>query len=216
MLKKLVFTFMALFLILLGSGILMMGYFFNHPSSIFNAFESFTAKLTEGQSYEEIEEYFLQGLHSVDITADQTNFEIFPYKGSTLKIVLQGKVPQFEKGPFLTQKVEPDALVVEVQEPPPNNWVHININGHNNTLTTDFSMTAKVYLPYNFTKEINIESGSGHIIFHATKEKLYELELTSQTGEIKNNNPPQPTENIKPEEVGKLHLITDSGSITVQ
>ncbi len=76
MLKKLLMGFAALFLVLVGGLILMMGYVFNHPESIFDAFNSVTSKLTQGEAYEEKEEYFLQGIKNLHITSGRSALQI--------------------------------------------------------------------------------------------------------------------------------------------
>lgn len=209
-------AFAACFLILVGTGILTMGYFFNHPTSIFNAFDSFTSKLTEGEAYEETEEYFLQGIKSADIAAESTSIEVIPYDGTLLKISISGKVPHFEKGPFLVQSGDPDHLTVEIHEPVASTWVHVNINGHNSELSSDTSLNAKIYLPKNFMRDFTVTTNQGHVKVSAPKNKIYEFDLESNSGEIKNLIATDNTKILNPNEVGKMRIITNSGSILIE
>lgn len=215
MLKKLLLGFAALFFIMIGAGILTMGYFFNHPVSIFNAFQSVTSKLTEGEKYEESEEYFLQGIQTLDIQSDQSNIEIIPVKSPTLKVVLTGKVPHFEKGPFLTQSGDPNHLILAIHEPMASQWIHININGHKSNLSTESGLTAKIFLPTQFLGELNIETNKGNVNFKTSKGKYYEFDLESETGNVENKAGGELTEIINPDEVGKVRISTASGNILV-
>ncbi len=209
-------AFAACFLILVGAGILTMGYFFNHTTSIFNAFDSFTSKLTEGESYEENEEYFLQGIKAIDIISENTSVEVLPYDGTLLKIVMSGKIPHFEKGPFIIQSGDPENLIVELHEPVASTWVHININGHNSELSSDVSLKAKIYLPKNFVNDFKITTNQGPVKVFAPKDKIYEFDLESNSGEIKNLVVTDTSKILNPAEIGKIHVTTNSGNILVE
>lgn len=215
MLKKILLGFAALFLVLVGFLILMMGYVFNHPQSIFDAFNSVTAKLTQGESYQEKEEYFLQGIKSLQVVSKRARLEVFPYDGPSLKVELEGKVPHFEKGPFIAQGGDPTNLVIEVHEPMASNWIHININGQESSSRSDSSITAKIYVPKSFVNPIVIENAEGSIEINLSKNRIYELDLQSQSGKIENTSA-QSAENINPSEVSKLKALTTTGDITVK
>ncbi len=216
MLKKLLLGFAALFLVLVGSLILMMGYVFNHPESIFDAFNSVTSKLTQGEPYEEKEEFFLQGIKSLQINSGRTNLQIIPYNGPSLKIELTGKIPRFERGPFIVQGGDPSNLVLEIHEPLASNWVHINVNGHESSSVSDSSLTAKIYLPKNYVAPISIENIEGAVEVSVPKDKLYEFDLQSRTGKIDNETTGKVVEGINPAEVGKIRIMTTSGNISIK
>ncbi|HEX7672759.1 MAG TPA: hypothetical protein VF412_01240 [Bdellovibrio sp.] len=216
MLKKLLFGFAALFLILVGSLILMMGYVFNHPQSIFDAFNSVTSKLTQGEPYEEKSEFFLQGIKTLHFTSGRANLQVIPYDGPTLKMELTGKIPRFERGPFIAQGGSPTHLVLEIHEPLASNWVHININGHESSSVSDSSLLAKIYLPKTYQGEVTVENIEGSVEVLMPKGKLYEFDLQSGTGKIDNQIAGQPLEGINPAEVGKMHIVTTSGNILIK
>lgn len=216
MLKKLLFGFAALFLILVGSLILMMGYVFNHPQSIFDAFNSVTSKLTQGEPYEEKSEFFLQGIKTLHFTSGRTNLQVIPYDGPTLKMELTGKIPRFERGPFIVQGGSTTNLVLEIHEPLASNWVHININGHESSSVSDSSLLAKIYLPKTYQGEVMVENVEGSVDVLMPKGKLYEFDLQSGTGKIDNQIAGQPIEGINPAEVGKMHIVTTSGNILIK
>lgn len=216
MLKKLLLTLMALFLILVGGLILTMGYVFNHPESIFNAFNSVTAKITQGEPYEEKAEYFLQGIKDLRIYSRHSHVQILPYSENTLKIELSGKIPRFERGPFLVQGGDVSNLSLKIQEPLASNWVHININGHETSSVSDSALIAKVYMPKNFKGDITIESTEGEVEVLLPKDKLYEFELQSETGLIKNESQGRTLDGINPAEVGKMRILTTSGAISIK
>jgi hypothetical protein len=216
MIKKVFLAFLALIFVLIGTGILMMGYFFTHPSSIFNAIDSVTTKLTEGEAYEETEEYFLQGIKSLEFLTEQTNIEVLPYDEPNLKVQVSGKIPHFERGPFLLQSGEGSALAIEIKEPIANNWVHININGRNSQLSSDSRLTAKIYLPKRFLGNLTIETNEGAVKFHSSKDKMYEFDLQSVTGSIKNQEHITNLKTLNAADVGKVKITTNSGNILVE
>ena len=193
------------------------GYVFNHPESIFDAFNSVTAKLTQGQAYEENEEYFLQGINEISLKSRRTHLELVPYQGSTLKIVLAGKIPRFEQGPFIAQIDEdPSRVVVQFHEPLASNWVHININGHESSSVSDSVLNAKIYIPKTFKGLINIANVEGAVDMQAPSDKMYEFELQSNSGHIENQMEGKVFDGVKPEDVGKIKITTTSGNITIK
>ena len=216
MLKKLLLASAALFLILLGSLILMMGYVFNHPESIFNAFNSVTAKFTQGEKYEEKEEYFLQGIRQLSIKGHNSSLQVIPYNGATLKIELTGTIPRFERGPFLSQLGDGEQLAIEVHEPVASNWVHININGQENTTSSDTALSAKIYLPQTYRGVVSFTTKKGNVELLVPKEKFYQLDLQSTEGRILNELAKTIPPGIQASEVGELHISTTSGNITVK
>lgn len=216
MLKKLLLGFAALFLVLVGSLFLMMGYVFNHPESIFDAFNSVTSKLTQGEPYEEKAEFYLQGIKSLQIKANRTNIEILPYDGPSLKIELNGKIPRFERGPYIVQGGDPANLILELHEPLASNWVHINVNGHESSSVSDSSLLAKIYIPKNYVAPVAIENVEGSVQVTVPKDKLYEFDLQSGTGKIANETLGKIIEGINPEEVGKIRIVTTSGNISIK
>lgn len=214
MLKKLLLGFAALFLVLVGSLLLMMGYVFNHPESIFNAFNSVTAKLTQGEPYEEKAEFLLQGLHSLQVNSGRAHIELIPYDGPTLKLELTGKIPRFERGPFIVQGGDPGNLILEIHEPLASNWVHINVNGHESSSVSDSSLAVKIYLPKSYLAPLSIENIEGSVDVSVPKDKLYEFDLQSRTGKIENDT--KITAGINPAEVGKIRIVTTSGNISIK
>ncbi len=194
----------------------MMGYFFTHPSSIFNAIDSVTTKLTEGEAYEETEEYFLPGIKSLEFLSEQTNIEVLPYDEPNLKVQVSGKIPHFERGPFLFQTGEGSALSLEIKEPIASNWVHININGRNSQLSSDSRLTAKIYLPKRYLGNLTIETNEGEVKFFSSKDKMYEFDLQSLTGSIKNQEPSIDPKILNPANVSKVKITTNSGNILIE
>lgn len=214
--KKFLLGAAALFLVLVGSLILMMGYVFNHPDSIFNAFNSVTSKLTQGEAYEEKEEFFLQGIQTLHITSGRSHVQVLPYEGSSLKIELTGKIPRFEHGPFIVQGGDPSNLIIELHEPLASNWVHININGHESSSVSDSNLLAKIYIPKSFVAPVSIENIEGPVEVLVPKEKMYEFDLQSATGKIENETMGKSVEGINPAEVGKIKIVTTSGNISIK
>ncbi|UOF00951.1 DUF4097 family beta strand repeat-containing protein [Bdellovibrio reynosensis] len=216
MLKKLLLALAALFLVLAGSLILIMGYVFNNPDSVFNAFNTVTQKFLQGQAYEENGEFFLQGMDEIIISSRSTDVQIKTYAGSTLKLSLKGKVPRFENGPFILQTPEKNLLHVELREPLASQWIQITVNGEEHTQESDAQLVAEVFIPESFKKKITVESRNGHLHLQLPEEVLYELDLQSISGKITNNLKQKPTSDLVPQEVGQIKLQTAEGSILVE
>ncbi|XGC80354.1 hypothetical protein ACES2L_13560 [Bdellovibrio bacteriovorus] len=216
MLKKLLLALAALFLVLAGSLILIMGYVFNNPDSVFNAFNTVTQKFLQGQAYEENGEFFLQGMDEIIISSRSTDVQIKTYAGNTLKLSLRGKVPRFEKGPFIVQTPEKNILHVDLHEPLASQWIQITVNGEEHTQESDAQLVAEVYVPESFKKKITVESRNGHLHLQLPEEVPYELDLQSISGKITNNLKQKPTSDLVPQEVGQIKLQTAEGSILVE
>ncbi len=191
----------------------MMGYVFNNPDSVFKAFNSVTDKILQGQSYEENEEFFLQGMDDITITGRAGEIQVYTYDGPTLKIHLSGKVPRFERGPFIAQLAQQSQLNIELHEPLASHWIEMNINGQEYTQEDDSNLKAEIYVPVSYKKNLKIETKEGSVHLHLPQSELYELDLQSLTGKIENSIVQQPIESINPSQVGKIQVLTNQGSI---
>nr|WP_295900197.1 hypothetical protein [uncultured Bdellovibrio sp.] len=215
MLKKFLLGLGALFFILMGSLILIMGYVFNNPDSVFTAFNSVTNKIMQGQKYEENEEFFLQGMNNLTLSSRRVDLSLKIYSGNTLKVQLHGKIPRFEQGPFITQTAEKDAVHVEFHEPIASSWIQMNVNGKELTQESDAKLQADIYLPESFKNHVSIETRDGNVSLQIPKELLYELDLQSISGKIQNNVTSNPTGEVLPQNVGHIKVQTAEGAITV-
>ncbi|KYG66131.1 hypothetical protein AZI86_03455 [Bdellovibrio bacteriovorus] len=216
MLKKIFLTFIALFFILFGSLILMMGYVFNNPEKVFTAFSSMTEKFMDAQDYEEHEEFFIQGIETLKISTQAVDLNVQTYEGSSLKISLHGKVPRFDSGPYILQTPEQNGLLVELYEPQASQWIQFNVNGQEYTKESDSRLQADIYVPQSYKKTLNISSKDGSVTLKLPETAIYETDLKSASGEITNELKEKPTSNINPQEVGRIEVSTDKGSITLQ
>lgn len=216
MLKKFFLGLIALFFVLLGSLILLMGYVFNNPDSVFNAFNSVTEKIIQAQDYEEKEEFFLQGIDQITFDSRQVDLNIRTYSGTTLKILLQGQVPRFERGPFILQTTDKSALHIQFQEPMASQWLQMNINGEEVTTKSDAQLRADIYLPQSFKNKVSVETRGGHVELRLPETDLYELDLQSISGKIDNRLKQKPTSEIQPQDVGHIKIQTNTGSILVE
>lgn len=216
MLKKLFLTFIALCFILFGSLILMMGYVFNNPEKVFTAFNSMTEKFMEAQDYEETEEFFIQGIDVLKISAQRVDVNVQTYDGTSLKILLRGKVPRFDSGPYILQTPDSNALHVELHEPLASQWVQLTVNGQDYTKESDSQLQAEIYLPVSFKKQVSISTLSGAVTLNLPENAVYETNLKSVSGAIKNELKNKPTSNIQLEEVGHIEVSTETGSIMVK
>lgn len=216
MLKKIFLTIIALFFILFGSLILMMGYVFNNPEKVFTAFSSMTEKFMDAQDYEEHEEFFIEGIDSLKISTQRVDIKVQTYEGSYLKISLHGKVPRFDSGPYILQTPEQNALLVELHEPQASQWIQFNVNGQEFTKETDSRLQADVYLPLSFKKTLRINNKNGSVTLILPETAIYETDLQSISGEITNELKEKPTSNINPQEVGRIEVSTEQGSITLK
>lgn len=216
MLKKILMGLAALFFILVGGLILIMGYVFNNPESVFTAFQSVTDKFMQGQKYEEPGEFFLQGISEVSLNARHMDMVVRTHSGPTLKVLLHGKVPRFEPGPFIVQMAEKDILRVDFQEPLASNWIQMNVNGEEFTQESDSKLTADVYLPQSYKGKILIKTEEGNVTLRLPEDLFYETDLQSVSGKVTNNLKQKPTSEILPSEVGHIKIQTQSGAIFVE
>lgn len=218
MLKKILLGLVALFFILAGSLVLLMGYVFNNPESVFKVFNSVTDKILQGQEYEENEEYFLQGIETLQLASRQVDAEIYFHKGNTLKVSLRGKVPRYENGPFISQNNETSHLNIQLREPLASGWIHMNVNGEEMTQESNSDLKATVYIPESYRGHVNIETTQGHVLIHLPSDGLYETDLQSVSGKIENKVGvnEKPTSPINPNEVGHIKVRTKEGSITIE
>lgn len=216
MLKKFFLGLIALFFVLFGSLILLMGYVFNNPDSVFKAFNSVTEKFIQAQDYEEKEEFFLQGIEQINLNARHVDLHLQTYSGTTLKILLHGKVPRFEKGPFILQTANKNILHIEFQEPLASQWLQMNINGEEITTKSDSQLQADIYLPESFKNLVKLETHEGHIELRLPELNLYEIDLQSISGQIDNRLKQKPTPETQPQDVGHIKIQTTTGSILVE
>lgn len=216
MLKKLFLGLLALLFVLFGGLVVFVGYIFNNPDTIFNAINSVTNKIFEGEPHEENEEFFLQGIRRITINLKSTPIEIVTYQGSTLKISLSGKVPHFEKGPFIAQGAFGQDLQIDIHEPLASQWFQMNINGQDISKKSDSQLRVKVLLPETFTHEVVVSSNDGTVDLALSETSFYELELQSVNGKIDNSFKQKPTSNILPEDVGRIKIRTNFGAISVR
>lgn len=218
MLKKILLGLVALFFILAGSLVLLMGYVFNNPESVFKVFNSVTDKILQGQDYEENEEYFLQGIDTLQLVSRQVDTEIYFHKGNTLKVSLHGKVPRYENGPFISQNNESSSLNIQLREPLASSWIHMNVNGEEMTQESNSDLKSTIYVPEAYRGHVNIETTHGHVLIHLPSDGLYETDLQSVSGKIENKVglKEKPTSPIHPNEVGHIRVRTKEGSITIE
>lgn len=215
MLKKIFLAIIALFFILFGGLFLLMGYVFNNPEKVFNAFTNMTEKFLDGQSYEEKDEFFIQGIQSLEISARAGKVEVKTYPGSTLKIRLSGKIPRFEQGPFIQQIAEGPALNLKIHEPAASHWVQLHVNGEEITQESNSQIESEIFVPESFKGKLTVKTKTAPVKMILSSERLYEVELFSKSGEIANTLNQKPTSEVNTQEVGHIVVITDSGSIQI-
>lgn len=215
MLKKLLLAALALFLVLAGSLVLLMGYVFNNPDVVFRAFDSVTERFLQGQSHEENEEFFLQGLSEIIITSRRIEIDMRTHKGPTMKIRLHGKIPRFEQGPYILQTADADRLTIELQEPLASHWIEMNVNGQEMTQASDAQLKAEVYIPESYKKLVRVETREGKVSLHLPKDILYELDLQSVSGPIDNSLEQTADSSVEPSAVGRIQIKTVEGPIVV-
>ncbi|WP_413292675.1 DUF4097 family beta strand repeat-containing protein [Bdellovibrio sp. HCB185ZH] len=215
MLKKLIMGAIALFFIFVGSMIILIGYTVYNPNSIFTAFNKVTKHFAEGEDHKEQEEYFLQGVQTIQVQSNRMQIHVRTYNGSTLKVLVEGKAPRFEKGPFVSQITDQGVLNIELHEPMSTHWIHMNINGEEYTDESESKLEASVYLPEKYTGTVQLRSHSGDIEFVVDKNQIYEFELKSEIGKIDNHAQMNPAAATSPDQVAKIHILTTSGNITV-
>ncbi|AHI06924.1 hypothetical protein BDW_12120 [Bdellovibrio bacteriovorus W] len=213
MLKKVILGLAALFFIFIGGLILLMSYAFNNPDRIFDALTSVTDRVMQGQPYEENGEFFLQGIETLNIQSRSVPVKIFNHTGNTMKIKLQGKVPRFDKGPFIAENLLNSSLALQIQEPLASNWMNLNINGEEYSASTDSELTASIYIPESYAGKLEIGTASASIDMTIGESKIYEIEIQTKSGEIKNDYAPSaPTADAK---VSPVVLKSISGNISV-
>lgn len=213
MVKKVILGLAALFFIFIGGLILLMSYAFNNPDRIFDALTSVTDRVMQGQPYEEDGEFFLQGIETLIIQSRSVPLKIYNHSGNTMKIKLQGKVPRFDKGPFISENLLNSSLALNIEEPLASNWMNLNINGEEYSATTDSELIASIYIPESYAGSLEIGTGTGNIDMTIGTEKIYEIEIQTKSGEIKNAyNPPAPTKETK---VSPVILKSVSGNISI-
>ncbi|MGE5086534.1 MAG: hypothetical protein ACM3MG_09560 [Bacillota bacterium] len=205
---------LAIFFILVGSLILMIGYTIYNPHSIFTAFDKVTTHFTRGEPYSENGEFFLQGIKALHIKSSRMKLEIVPYSGNTLKISLDGKVPRFEHGPFILERATESEVTIELHEPIASQWIHMNINGQEVTEESNSVLVGKIYLPRSFKGSATIETDSGPVEMTLPKDQFYEFDLQSTSGKIENQAVIDSTLPV-PAEVAKIHILTTTGNITL-
>ncbi|QDK46779.1 hypothetical protein DOM22_17265 [Bdellovibrio sp. ZAP7] len=215
MLKKLIMGAIALFFIFVGSMIILIGYTVYNPNSIFTAFNKVTRHFAAGEDHKEQEEYFLQGIRTIQMRSDRMPIHVRTYNGSTLKVLVEGKAPRFEKGPFISQITEPGQLNLELHDPMSTHWIHLNINGEEYTEESDSKLEASVYLPEKYAGTLQLQSQSGDIEFVVDKNQIFEFELKSEIGKIDNRAQMNPAAATSLDQVAKIHILTTSGNITV-
>lgn len=214
MLKKFILAGIALILILVGSLILIMGYVFTNPDSVFTALDKISEKFMQGQNYEEKGEFFLQGVDHLVITSRNVEIQLIHYDGATLKVLLEGEIPRFENGPYIQQELEQNSLHLQLTEPLTGQWMQMNINGEEKTQVSTTRLIAKIYLPEQYNKKISIHTKSAPASALLSQSALFELDLESRLGKIE-NQAVQNTETLAREHIGTLKIKTDTGNIKV-
>ncbi|MEN0058724.1 MAG: hypothetical protein AAGB31_07805 [Bdellovibrio sp.] len=216
MIKKFILGFTALFFILSGSLILMMGYVLNKPEAVFDAFQSVTQKFFHSEKYVEKAEFFLQSIREVSISTQNADIVLSIHSQPTLLLELSGEVPPFEKGPFIIQSAQQSQLIVNVQEPLPSQWVQMNVNGQEVTQESNVKLTVHIFVPEAYKDLLTLSTEHGNVSLQLPANLNYELDLQSLQGPVENHLPPHnPEEIINPETLGHIKVRTDDGMITV-
>ncbi|MFM6927724.1 MAG: hypothetical protein ACKOX6_04630 [Bdellovibrio sp.] len=215
MLKRILMAAIAIFFILVGSLIVMIGYAIYNPHSIFTAFDKVTTHFTRGEPYSENGEFFLQGIQTLHIKTGRMKLEVAPYSGNTLKISLEGKIPRFEHGPFIVERAAESQVAIELHEPIASQWVHMNVNGQEFAEESNSSLVAKIYLPKNFKGTATLATDSGPVEMTLPKDLFYEFDLQSTSGKIENKAIVDSTLPV-PAEVAKIHILTTTGNILIK
>lgn len=215
MLKKLILAGIAFILVLVGSLILIMGYVFTNPDSVFTALDRISEKFMQGQPYEEKGEFFLQGVDDLVITSRNVEIQLIHYDKNTLTVLLEGEIPRFEKGPYIHQELEQNSLHLQVTEPLTGQWLQMNINGEEKTQVSATRLTANIYLPKSFNKKISVYTKTAPVSALLFKSSVFELDLESRLGKIE-NQAVQNIETLSQEQVGTLKIKTESGNIKIE
>lgn len=215
MLKRIFLGLVAVFFIFVGIFILSAGYFFAKPEKFLSVFHAVTEKVFEGQKYDEQEEFFLEGIEQVDLTAHGMGLIIETYSGSTLKVLVHGKVPRFESGPFILQSIEGNSLLVNFRDALASSWIQLNVNGEEFRQKSDVQLTAQIFVPETFKGHLNVRTNEGLVTLRLPENLLYELDLQSVSGKITNNLVQKTTSEFSPQDVGHIKIQTGTGSILV-
>ncbi|WP_413575895.1 DUF4097 family beta strand repeat-containing protein [Bdellovibrio sp. HCB290] len=215
MLKKILMGMIALFFIFIGGMIILIGYTIYNPDSIFTAFNKVTQFVVRDQDYKEQEEYFLQGIKSIHMQSDRMPIHVRTYNGSTMKVLIEGMAPRFEKGPYVFQVADAENIKLELQEPVSAHWFHLNINGEEYTEQTESKLVATVYLPEKYAGRMQVETHSGNVHFTVDKNQIFEFDLKSESGAIENSAQMNPQAASSPDQVAKIQILTTSGNIKV-
>ena len=215
MLKKFILAGIAFIFILVGSLILIMGYVFTNPDSVFTALDRISEKFMQGQTYEEKGEFFLQGVDELLITSRNVEIQLLHHDGPTLKVLLSGEIPKFESGPYLIQELEQNSLHLQLNEPLTGQWLQMNINGEEKTQVSTTKLIAKVYLPDGYHGNIQIHTKGAPVSARLPTNSVFELDLESQFGKIE-NQANQEVNIATSDKVGTLKIKTESGNIKIE
>lgn len=215
MLKRIFLGLVAVFFIFVGVLILSAGYFFAKPEKFFNVFHAVTEKVFEGQKHEEQEEFFLEGIEQVDLTAQGVSLIVETYSGSTLKVLVHGKVPRFESGPFVLQSIEGNSLLVNFRDAAASSWIQLNVNGEEFRQKSDVQLAAQIFVPETFKGRLNVRTNEGPVTLRLLENLLYELDLQSISGKITNSLEQKNRSEISPQDVGHIKIQTQTGPILV-
>lgn len=217
MLKKLFLAFVALILILFGSLMLMMGYVFNNPEKVFSALGVMTDKFVQSADYNESEEFFIQGIDTLQFASQRADVSVIFYDGANLKVSLHGKIPGYDSGPYIMQTTNENRLSIQFQEPLPSHFVQWSVNGEEVSQESNSELKADIYIPLRFKKTLNIVSREGSVNLQLPPNSFYELNLQSVSGVIQNDFAEQtlPPE-LDAEEIGKISISTEKGAISVK
>ncbi len=216
MLKKLILAGIAFIFILVGSLILIMGYVFTNPDSVFTALDRISEKFMQGQTYEEKGEFFLQGIDELLVTSRNVEIQLLHHDGPTLKVLLSGEIPRFESGPYINQELEQNTLHLQLTEPLTGQWLQMNVNGEEKTQVSATKLVAKFYLPKQYKKSVSIHTTNAPVLIQLTSESMYEFNLESRTGTIDDQALQKIDTPMQPDQVGKLKVKTDTGNIKIE
>lgn len=192
----------------------MAGYVLNNPESVFSAFTKVTNRFMQGEAYREEEEFLLQGIRTLKIDTQSVKIELLPYDDSTLKVVLEGEIPRFERGPYLNQEAVSEELYITVNEPLASQWISVNVNGEEYAQGTDSKLTAKVYYPSQFKGHIHVMTKDGHVHVKAPEKVPFEIDLASTTGKVSNTVDMSRYEAPADGLVGKITVTTEAGQVS--
>lgn len=216
MLKRIFLGLVALFFVLVGVSILTVGYFFTYPEKFFGVLHSVTDRVFEGQKYEHNEEFFLEGISTIELSSQEMNLSFEVYSGSSLKVVVLGKIPRFEQGPFVFQTLEKNKLHFDFRDAFASSWIQMNVNGKEISHGSDVQLEARVYVPEFFKGVLNVNTQSGNVRVRLPRNLFYEVDLRSASGRISNSLRQETGSGILKESVGHIKVQTETGSISVE